>query len=113
MASGIALLGNESAGMCAVTDNPLLLAPGVAPPRFRSLLLSILAGLAVCLAMAGIYGVVAYMVGQRSNEIGLRMALGASRPCPDRSRSCSGIGRWPARAAVHLVLSRAPWPRPE
>ena len=44
-------------------------------PRFRTLLLGIFAGLAVCLAMAGVYVVTAYVVGQRQNEIGLRMAL--------------------------------------
>ena len=55
-----------------------VLSENVAVPRFRTLLFAVFAGLAVWLAMAGVYGVMAYAVGQRSNEIGLRIALGAS-----------------------------------
>ncbi len=60
------------------TTMEAILSENVAAPRFRTLLFAVFAGLAVCLAMAGVYGVMAYAIGQRSNEIGLRMALGAS-----------------------------------
>ena len=48
-------------------------------PRFFSTLLGVFAGAAVLLAVTGIYGVLSFMVRQRSREIGIRMSLGATR----------------------------------
>jgi putative ABC transport system permease protein len=67
---------------------------GQAERRFQAFLFSLFAVLALTLALVGIYGVVAYAVGQRTPEIALRMALGAT---------AGSILRWMLRQWLVLV----------
>jgi len=76
-----------------------------ARPRFDALLLSLFAVMGMLLAALGIYGVVRFLVEQRTHEIGVRMALGAT-PQTILQMVLANIGRWTIVGSV-LGLSGA------
>jgi putative ABC transport system permease protein len=73
-----------------------VLANGAAQPRFLTALLGALSGIALLLALVGIYGVIACSVTERTRELGIRMALGAPR---------AGILRLVVRQGLVLSLT--------
>jgi len=81
------------------------LARSIAPRRFNMMLLIAFAAVALFLATLGIYGVVAYAVAERTNEIGIRIALGAQRARVVRMIVAQGMASVVAGIVVGLLAA--------
>ena len=86
-----ASIRQQAIGSIATMDE--LVAVQRARPRFNAVLLNWLSALALLLAVVGIHGVVAYSVAERTSEMGLRMAVGATGRTSDVSSSARACGR--------------------
>lgn len=98
---------DRSQAVSQIRTMPDMVSESLAPRRFVVTLLGVFAGMALLMAVVGLYGVISYSVTQRTQEIGIRMALGAQRSeilgmVIGQGMKLAGMG-----AAIGLVASLA------
>ena len=93
--------------LSAINSMDTLIDDSFGPRRFNLYLLTAFAGVALALAAIGLFGVMAYLVSQRTREIGVRLALGATRG--DVFRQILGSGMTLAVAGAAMGVAGAYW----
>jgi putative ABC transport system permease protein len=87
----------------AARDLEQIVSAAIGQPRFRAWLVGLFAAAALLLAMVGLYGTIAFSVQQRTRELGLRMALGASPRQTTRLVLAGGLKLAMLGAALGIV----------
>jgi len=96
---------NREVPVSEVKTMNAVMSEAVSAPRSTTILFAAFAGLALTLGMIGIYGVLSFLVSNRTREIGIRMALGAQRG--DVLRSVMGEGAKLSLAGIALGMAGA------
>jgi putative ABC transport system permease protein len=99
--------GDKSVPLTNVTTLTDAISETVAQPRFYTFLFGIFGAIGLVLTVTGVYGLISYTVAQRTQEIGIRMALGATRQSVVRMVLKQGIALALTGAVIGIAISFA------
>jgi putative ABC transport system permease protein len=99
--------GDKTVTLTTVQPLAAAISESVAQPRFYTFLFGLFGAIGLVLTITGVYGLISYTVAQRTREIGIRMALGATRQNVVRLVLRQGVGLAVIGAAIGLGVSFA------